>query len=255
VPREAIAAYAQAQGLAWVDDESNARDAITRNYLRLRVGPLLAARFPRWRESLARAARQFAATQLDERALLRAFLAEHGLRAPSEARLIEMLRQLAAARPRTQIVHDGARLRIYRGRIYIERFGRARGERRRDADFEPLTWRGERVLRIDGLDGGELRFRRVRGAGIDAARLAAGVVSVRARKGGERLQLDPRRPRRTLKNLFQEAGIPPWRREHLPLLFCGDDLVWVPGLGVDCRYRAPSGRAGLRPEWHAGGAD
>jgi tRNA(Ile)-lysidine synthase len=255
VPREAIAAYASAQGLAWVEDESNASEALTRNYLRRRVGPLIADRFPRWRESLARAARRFASAELDERVLLRAFLAEHGLRAPSEARLLEMLRQLAAARPQTQIVHDGARLRTYRGRVFVERDAGARRKRAREAGFEPLTWRGERVLRIGALDGGELHFRRVRGAGIDAARLAAGVVSVRTRKGGERLQPDPRRPRRTLKNLFQEAGIPPWRRERLPLLFCGEDLVWVPGLGVDCRYRAANGRPGLRPEWHASGVD
>lgn len=247
VPREAIAAYAKAHGLTWIEDESNASEALTRNYLRHRVGPVLAARFPRWRESLARAARQFAAAQLDERVLLRAFLAERGLRAPSEARLLEMLKQLAAAGPRTQLVHDGARLRTYRGRVFVER----NGARCADARFEPLTWRGERALRIAALGGGELRFRPVRGAGIDAARLAASVVSIRPRRGGERLQPDARRPRRTLKNLFQEAGIPPWRRSGLPLLFCGEDLVWVAGLGVDCRYRAGRGRAGVRPEWHA----
>jgi len=250
VPREAIAAYAQAQGLAWVDDESNAHDAITRNYLRLRVGPLLAARFPRWRESLARAARHFASAQLDERALLRAFLAEHGLRAPSEARLLEMLKQLAAASPRSRIEHDGARLRIYRGRVYLEPLRGAGGAQPPAAAFLPLTWRGERALRIPALGAGELRFRRVRGAGIDAARVAAGALSVRLRSGGERLQPDPRRPRRTLKNLFQEAGIPPWRRERLPLVYCGEDLVWVPGLGVDCRYRAGPGCPGISPEWH-----
>ena len=60
----------------------------------------------------------------------------------------------------------------------------------------------------------------------------------------------PRRPRRTLKNLFQEAGVPSWARSRVPLLFCGEDLVWAPGLGVDVRYR---GR-GLTPEWIASGA-
>jgi tRNA(Ile)-lysidine synthase len=68
---------------------------------------------------------------------------------------------------------------------------------------------------------------------------------IRLRSGGERLQLHPRRPRRTLKNLFQEAGVPSWARERLPLLYCGNELVWAPGLGVDVRYR---GR-GLLPEW------
>jgi tRNA(Ile)-lysidine synthase len=69
------------------------------------------------------------------------------------------------------------------------------------------------------------------------------------RRGGERLQPDARRPRRTLKNLFQEAGIPAWERERLPMLFCGDDLVWVPGLGVDARYQADRDTQGIVPEW------
>jgi tRNA(Ile)-lysidine synthase len=72
------------------------------------------------------------------------------------------------------------------------------------------------------------------------------------RRGGERLKPEPGRPRRALKNLFQEAGVPPWRRERLPLLYCGEDLVWVPGLGIDARYRAAAGAPGLLPEWRPG---
>ncbi|KPK07530.1 MAG: hypothetical protein AMJ64_06435 [Betaproteobacteria bacterium SG8_39] len=254
VRREALRRYARRHALDWVEDESNDRESITRNYLRHRVGPLLAARFPRWRESLARAARHFAAAQADERALLRAFLEQQGLRAPSEARLIEMLKQLAAGSPRMQLLHDGARLRSYRGRVYLDRIG-AGGGQASPPGFEPLTWQGQRRLRLAALDGGELRFRRTRGAGIDAARLGTGVVSVRLRRGGERLQPDPRRPRRTLKNLFQEAGIPPWQRDRLPLLYCGEALVWVAGLGVDCRYSAAAGAPGIVPEWRDAAPD
>jgi len=74
-------------------------------------------------------------------------------------------------------------------------------------------------------------------------------VTVRVRQGGERLQPDCRRPRRSLKNLLQEAGLAPWQRERLPLICCGDDLVWVAGIGVDCRYQARRGEACLRFEW------
>jgi tRNA(Ile)-lysidine synthase len=220
VPRTEILAYAQSRSLRWVEDESNRDDALTRNFLRLHVGPLLASRFPRWREGLARAARHMA--RADDRAerALRAFLRARGLRAPGEAKLAEMLRQLAGKGARTAIRHDGATLRVYRGRVSVDK----------------------------GLDG-ELRLRPARGRGIDAARLERGRVTLRARAGGERLQLDARRPRRTLKNLFQEAGIPPWRRERLPLLYCGDELVWVPGLGVAAGWQAARGAPGVVPEW------
>src|SRR5208283_933594 len=125
--RATLAAYAAARGLVWIDDESNAERRHARNFLRHEVAPLLAARFPGYPATLARAARHQAevaeladalaaidaagvldANGLDRerlaalpaaraRNVLRAFLRAKGLRPPSEARLAEMLRQLEHA--------------------------------------------------------------------------------------------------------------------------------------------------------------
>jgi tRNA(Ile)-lysidine synthase len=241
VPRESIVAYAREHQLAWIEDESNLSDAYARNFIRLRLAPLLRARYPRWREALARAARHFARSDADARVLLREFLAARGLRSPSEAKLVDMLRQLTAAAPGTRIEHDGAELRVYRGAVRVTPV-------RKPGAFQPVRWHGERKLTLPAL-GGELRFRRARGRGIDARWVQEGEMRVKLRAGGERLQPDARRPRRTLKNLFQEAGVPPWERERLPLLYRGDELVWAPGLGVDARYAAARKRAGWVPEW------
>jgi tRNA(Ile)-lysidine synthase len=241
VPREAIVAYALEHRLEWIEDESNASEAFTRNFIRLRIGPLLGQRYPRWREALARAAGHFARREVNASVALREFLATKGLRAPSEAKLVEMLKQLTGKGARTLIEHDGAQLRVYRGRVSVQPQGKPE-------DFHPVAWRGERKLPLPEL-GGELRFRRARGAGIDERFVAEGHLTVKLRSGGERLQPDARRPRRTLKNLFQEAGVPPWERERLPLLYRGDDLVWAPKLGIDSRYRSAPERAGWVPEW------
>ena len=241
VPRDSIVAYAREHSLAWVEDETNQSDAYARNFIRLHVAPLLTARYPRWREALARAARHFARSEADGRVLLREFLAAKGLRAPSEAKLVEMLKQLSAAAPGTRIEHDGAELRVYRGEVRVAPL-------RKRAPFQPVAWHGERKLMLPAL-GGELRFRRARGKGIDAQWVEQGEMQVKLRSGGERLQPDARRPRRTLKNLFQEAGVPPWERERLPLLYRGEELVWAPGLGVDARYAAGGKSAGWVPEW------
>jgi tRNA(Ile)-lysidine synthase len=147
-----------------------------------------------------------------------------------------MLKQLTAGGARTLIEHDGARLRLYRGKVFSDQAGAA---------FAPIAWHGQPRLPIPEL-GGELRFRRARGKGIDASRKP---LRVRLRAGGERLQPDLKRPRRTLKNLFQEAGVPPWERDRLPLIVCGEDLVWVPGVGIDARYRAAKNAPGILPEW------
>jgi tRNA(Ile)-lysidine synthase len=241
VPRESILAYARAHGLSWIEDESNADESLTRNFVRRRLGPLIAQRFPQWRQSLARAARHFSRREDRARQLLRIFLESRHLKAPSEARLVEMLKQLTSGGARTTLLHDGATLRVYRGKLIV-------GKETRAAPFSALQWRGERCVPIPQL-GGELRFRRARGMGLDAGQVKRGGFVVRLRSGGERLQPDARRPRRTLKNLFQEAGVPPAERERLPLLFCGEDLVWAPGIGVDARYQAPARARGMVPEW------
>jgi tRNA(Ile)-lysidine synthase len=243
VSREAIVEYAKANDLDWIEDESNRDESLTRNYLRQRVGPLLSARYPRWRESLARAARHFARADADANRMLRAFLQQHGLRAPSETKLAEMLRQITQAKRdrKVRIAHDGSELRMHRGAVVMKAAETA-------VAFEPIRWSGEKHLALPQL-GGELRFRNARGGGIDRAKLDAGEVTVRLRSGGERLQVDAKRPRRTLKNLFQEAGIPPWERKRLPLLYCGRELVWVPGLGVDARFLAARGVRSVVPRW------
>jgi tRNA(Ile)-lysidine synthase len=118
-----------------------------------------------------------------------------------------------------------------------------------DAEFS-RRWSGERELALPEL-GGVLSMRKGRGAGISLARLQVKPVSIRVRGGGERLQPDCRRPRRSLKNLLQEAAVAPWRRERVPLLFCGDILVWVPGVGIDCEFQAEAGEISVAPEWKA----
>jgi tRNA(Ile)-lysidine synthase len=240
VPRSAIRAYADKHRLPWIEDESNADEALTRNYIRRRVGPLLEARFPRWREGLARAARHFAAAGLDARAMLRAFLKERGLRAPSEAKLVEMLKQLGSAS--AAIPHDGVVFRRYREKLFLVK------QETRSPAFKPQAWNGEAKLSLPAL-GGELRFRRVSGQGIDSSLLQTHDFHVRLRSGGERLRPDAGRPSRTLKNLFQEAGVPPWERERLPLLYCGGRLAWAPGLGVDAAFVSARGAPGIVPEW------
>ena len=226
--------YARAHGVEWIEDESNADEALTRNFVRRRVGPLLETRFPHWKRALARAARLF--SEKDDRAarLLREYLESRNLRAPSEAKLVEMLKQLTGRGTGTRVEHDGTTLRVHRNRLVPDEPA--------PADFVAVPWTGERRLKIPAL-GGELRFRA--GEGIASEHLKKKAFQVRLRSGGERLQVHPRRPRRTLKNLFQEAGVPSWARLRTPLLFCGEDLVWAPGLGVDVKYQ---GR-GLSPEW------
>ncbi len=268
LPRAALHEHAVSQGLAWVEDESNAGERHDRNYLRLAAAPVLDARFPNWRDALGRFARHAASADdlletlaridglpedsdaplpldsaLDPRRranLLRMYLAAQGLPMPSEARLAEIARQAydAAGDARVSIDHGGARLVRHRGALHVEALEGVPG-------WE-VPWHGEASLDL-GAGRGEVTFEPAKGEGI-AAHLATGEGwRVAPRAGGERMRLAPGRPTRTLKNLLQERGVPWWKRQDLPLLFHGARLVWIPGLGVAAEYACEASQPGLRP--------
>ena len=255
MPRALLAARARALDLEWVDDESNAATVQDRNYLRHEVAPRLDARWPAWRDAVARFASH--ASQADallagkgsdpfsrmaeQRNALRQFLAAEGLAMPSAARLAEMVRQLYGARQdaRVRIEHDGATLVRHRGEIHAHRVPSTGGEWR-------IAWHGERSVDL-GEGRGEVQFRRAKGEGIDAALAREGEWCFMPRAGGEKMKVTPSGRTRTLKNLLQEHAIPAWRREHLPLLFRGGDLVWVPGVGIAAQFACRGRSEGISP--------
>jgi tRNA(Ile)-lysidine synthase len=271
--RDELEAYAREQGLEWVDDESNRDTGLRRNFLRHRVMPLVREGFPQADDTLARSARHLAECQdlLDElghldaggaimngelnlerlavlsegraKNLLRMFLRDQGVPMPGERLLTEALRQLTDADTDADpmIALGPWRLRRYRGRVRMEQFRSAAAE-------EVWPWRGEPEL---GLGMGRICFREAMGKGLDRERLLSGQVHVRLRAGGEKLQPDCRRPRRRVKSLLRESGIAPGRRELLPFLFVGEELVWVAGLGYACDWQAGHGRPGIVVEWRA----
>lgn len=275
IPRCTILDYAALRGLRWVEDESNADIAYDRNYLRHRVLPLLEKRFPGYRETFARTSRNLAeSTQLMDdlarldravavvngnlrvdalrslsgtraRNLLRYWLAESGMPMPSAGRLENLLQQLCSARDDAQvrIPMGSAVIRRYRGEVHMEKPPVPLME-------SPLIWSLQDGLDLPG-SGGRLVFERTTGHGLSLARLTASPVTIRLRQGGERLRPDCRRPNRSLKNLLQEAGVPPWQRQRLPLLFSGEQLAFVPGIGVDCEYQANQTEPGIVVKFEA----
>jgi tRNA(Ile)-lysidine synthase len=274
VTRSEIVEYAKARKLTWVEDESNQDIYFQRNYLRHEVLPVIARRFPAYRVTLARAAGHLAeaARVLDEiaaadgagmidggtlavdalrhlpsaraRNLLRCFLASHGLGMPAADRLKEALRQALSAKQDARVLVEFGdfALRRHTGRLHLVRSGSAP-----PAHYEKL-WRGEKEMALPEL-GGVLTLVPGSDGGVSRARLRGRAITIRLRRGGERLQPDCRRPRRSLKNLLQEARIPPWQRERLPLIFCGEKLAWAAGIGVDCAFQAAAGEAAIEPAW------
>jgi tRNA(Ile)-lysidine synthase len=147
VSRAEIEGYATAEGLAWINDESNADTSLTRNFLRHETLAAISQRFPSAEASLVQAASHFAeaAGLLDELAaqdwqlvrekdaarmpalrqlslprlknLLRHRLRCLGWQVPVAARLEEFARQLQSAAPdrHPELVLPAGKMRVARG--------------------------------------------------------------------------------------------------------------------------------------------
>src|SRR5690606_37786921 len=238
-PRAALLEYARSHQLHWVEDPSNASDGFDRNFLRNRVLPLLATRWPHAGAAFARAAELSgqAADQCREAdtatletlhagradgllraplmalpaarraGLLRRWTATLGL-PPLPAAGVELIeRELLPARPDAAPVYawHGAWVRAWCDRVYA---GAAR-------DGLPpgwnVDWDGLCALPLPG--GGTLALLGATGSSALPRRM-----KVHSRSGGERMRLPGRTHSHALKHVLQQEGVPPWERNRMPLL-------------------------------------
>jgi len=272
VSRQALYDYAIQNELQWCDDESNDNTQYERNFVRHDVMPILQARYPSVKSVLSRTASHLAEAnallntlaEIDAQTLvendsvclqglsqlsnsraknlLRWWFAQHYLSMPTSDHLAEMLQQLLNAKPDAElsIKIQHYTLRRYQQRAYfsIEQI---------NEPFD-LVWNGENELMVP--NGGKLIFRQVEGAGL-ALKFGMTRLRITNRSGGERFKPDVLRPTRTLKHLLQAANIPPWQRDHLPLIYWQDTLACVPGVGVAHELRASKNELGLDITWQA----
>ncbi|MCY4611771.1 MAG: tRNA lysidine(34) synthetase TilS [Gammaproteobacteria bacterium] len=238
VPRGEIEDYARAHRLEFVEDPSNLDLEIERNFLRHEMLPLLEARWPSVSRTLARSARHHAhaARLLHERAeedlgaedtipveflaslsddrqvnLVRFWIARQGFAVPGERRLRQWLHTVhAAGADRVPgDVFEGYRMYRWRGRLHLVP--------QLPALPEEACWRWRRgeALALPELEM-DLRWESLQEqlgeeVGTD--------LEVRLRTGGERCRPEGRQHRHALKKLLQEAGVPPWRRGRIPLVY------------------------------------
>ena len=274
ISRSRIEAYARQNKLNWINDESNDNIAFNRNFLRHEILPILRERYPNYPKTLLRTSRHLseASLLLDELAeidsahclssgklqvdylrelsfpraknLLRYTLLKYGAVLPSTTKIENILNQLLSIGMDNQfhINLGDTEIRCYRGIIYML------PAKTPSQESKQCVWRGEAYLALPHLRG-TIRFTQVKNQGISQQKILNEPVTVRSRSGGERFTPACNRPRRSLKNLLQETAIPPWERITMPLLFCGEKLIWVPGIGIDCEFQVNSDEIGILPTW------
>ncbi|MDU4268475.1 MAG: tRNA lysidine(34) synthetase TilS, partial [Enterobacter hormaechei] len=268
--RASLEAWAQQHHLCWIEDESNQDDSYDRNFLRLRVLPLLSERWAHFSEAVARSAMLCAEQEslLDEllseeldtlitadgalniaplkvmsplrrAALIRRWLAYHRAVMPSRAMLNRIWEEVAQAREdAAPCIHlNGYDVRRYKGQLWWVKSVPSLAD-------VVLDWPSpEKALTLP------------MNAGVVALSHSGNVrlpepdenVTIRFRTSGM-LHIVGRNGGRKLKKIWQEQNVPPWRRDTTPLLFYGDTLIAAAEVFITEEGWA---EAGVNFEWKA----
>ncbi|WP_425259450.1 tRNA lysidine(34) synthetase TilS [Rubrivivax sp. RP6-9] len=280
-PREAIEAYVRRHRLAFVDDASNADPRFARNRLRLHVWPALQQAFPDAEAQLQAAARRAQEAAAGLHALAVADLApllhpDGALRcapwrllAAPRRRLVlrqwlqqqvpggvpeSLVERLADELPRARSARwpaPQAELRLHDGLLRLHPLVAPAPPPTPSEPARSLALQRPGVHRAAGW-GGRFVVTAADHGGIEPSRLRK--PSLRQREGGEQFLAHPGGVPRSLKKQYQAARVPAWHRGG-PLLFDGDTLVFVPGLGIDARCIAPPGVRQLQLQWLPDGAE
>jgi len=259
--KKELEAYAKEHQLKWVEDPSNQNSRYRRNAIRKTVIAALEKIQPEAIANLARSAGLLgeAQTLLDRLAIqdgqtillkngvqlkqllelarndlpaannvLRHWLKANGLAMPSQERLASWWRDLETVKAGAQLewAHDDRVIRLWRGILQIEL--EANGE-----------WVFKTIPSKSKISGFPSQW-------VKEAQ-KNGLITQIDRSGSEKIQIKANTPRKTLKNLFQDADIPPWQRKA-PLLFINGDLVAVAGVGLSHPHLVATGPR-VRPEW------
>lgn len=274
--RKELEDYARNSDLQWIEDQSNQDTKFDRNYLRQNVLPVIKEKWPAANKQLSRSAsHQAEASELLKRLAeqdltvcqssdsssleleklllldnlslknaLRYFINEKSLLAPSERQLRHILHQIRqpSVSGQHQINWSGGVVRVYRGTLSV-------CQTQEPVNLATqLLWEGlaedNDQLELPG-SGYTVSTSKVTGSGLSIKQLQKAPVTLRFRQGGESCLLPDRGHHHKLKKLFQEAGIPPWERARLPLIYVGEELAAVADKWVCAPFHAQKNEAGI----------
>lgn len=276
LPRQALHDYAQASQLSWVEDESNQDSRFDRNFCRNEVLPLLATRWPGYRSCWAKSSQLLGEADELMQALAEFDIADAAtedssvlnlgtLQLLSQSRLRNAIRywlhslglddvgwsKLNAIvvafdsikqKTRTLVQANDFRLIVYAGKLYAL-------PPVQELIKQSLPWQLDKQECVLPGNGCLRLISSVSMAAMSIDRSRMENVQIRYRQGGEEMKM-PGRPTKSLKRLLQEAGIEPWLREQLPLIYIAEQLAFVPRVGVaESYFASPSDERAFTVEW------
>ena len=288
--RQQIQQRAEALGLSWVEDPSNADLKHERNFLRQQILPQWRSSKQELNQTLSRAAKlcgessnllsdlatldagaelaqpQLAIDSLSplsparQRNLLRYWIQANGYPMPSEVRLERVLVEVLPAR-------SDAQPRVDWGKVSIRRFRDKLYLVSSMVDQSPIATVCTSLVSLvaAGLttELGILKFQQVpskQDVSTEQPPQGSGPYWDLSQLSQRRIEIrfdrfserlrPPKRPSKSVKDWFLEFGVPPWLRPHWPLLYLDDQLAGIPGLVVAEPYVARDLEQAGDCQWH-----
>lgn len=251
VVRSDLLRYAEVHDMEWIEDPSNARDDYDRNYLRHHVIPPLVERWPSAINQITQATVYLRDQQQVLEGYLDADLRDMALpgggfcitelTTAASSKHIALLRrwfecctgQVLPAKAVDQLLNQcieakaDAQPVLYVGEYVIRRYRQGlycMSSNSNDTSHNgqsqlltaPFTFWQAGAVELEACDEG-----------------FAYIEGVKVVSRAEGMSIKPYgRPTKTLKKLFQEAGVPPWLRPSWPVCIYENEVVAVPGLCV-----------------------
>ena len=133
------------------------------------------------------------------------------------------------------ITFSGFEIRKFQSDLYLLKSG---GDKKRSNFDEELVWKPISPVLIPALN---IKLKSINSIaeGLNKNLLNES-LKLCFRKGGENFHPVGRHHSQRLKKLLQEANVPPWDRDSIPLVYFKDELIAVAGLWV-CKQYAVSG--------------
>jgi len=275
VSQECILAYAQQHRLSWIDDPSNNDIRFDRNRIRHDVLPIIKQRWPSISKTLARVSRHQAEaaecllelaesdfelvaestvnsavsinkllqlSRVRQKNILRYWIEQlNGFDAINSAHLTRILNEVIPAADHSQpkVAWKNTQVCRYRGVLYVLAI-----------EKPEITNISRDWLISDDIELTQCRLKSkaIIGHGIKQSIITDGLLNIRFRQGGERCQPQGRGSHHSLKKLFQEWSVPPWKRSQVPLIYIGDELVQIVGYCLCFPYAAGPQELGVKIE-------
>ena len=274
-PKQAIVDYAQQHHLQWLEDPSNQEICFDRNFLRQSIIPQLKQRWSALDVTVSRAAEHCAQAQsfiddqtpalyqqvfnssqnalsiehllasdnYQQRLVIRYWFQQYALKMPSSQFIARIFTDVVNARidAQPQLYSQAYFIRRYQGFLFLVKSN--------PIDLQAVFTNLSPDKPLSLANNGYLHLLTTKGIGISQQYWQNSNVTVAYRQGGERLRLVGREGHHSLKKLYQQAKIPTWQRDKIPLIFLEGQLAAVADLWISADFYQANSQSNYRLLW------